>query len=176
MKTTTSLYTSPLSEETKIIRRNNLFASSVCIFIGMTNELPTSFALWGATFTPEQQTTVGWLLLSVTAYLFIHFLSLASIEVAKWIQPFYEHSVTKKELMHLPNYNHDVTDWVGILGAADKDVDAAVVEEIKENSRSHVENRLKYFYKFVYLRLFIEVIFPIIISLSGLYLMLPLIL
>ena len=91
-----SLFQNPLSDETIAIRKNLMIASGVSIFIGITGELPSSFSLLGASFSSTQKYTIGWFILLVNLYLFIHFLVLASIEVAKWIHPLLSHHYLKK--------------------------------------------------------------------------------
>ena len=106
MKNTFSIYDSPLSEETKRIKRNLLIASCVCIFISMTNQLPTTFSLWGAQFDTKQQEIVGWLLFSITLYFYLHFIAVAGIEISKWIQPFYEAVITRNRLIKNPEFDN----------------------------------------------------------------------
>ena len=162
-----SIYDSPLSEDTKKVRRNLLISSCICIFISMTNELPSSFALWGAKFNLSQQLTVGWLLFSVTTYLFLHFFTAAGVEVARWIQPFYEGVVTKKKLLEHPAF--DETDWIEFLRPENsqdkKEIEKATVSEAK----IYVSKRLRYLYNLIYLQLTIEILLPIIIGLVGMY-------
>ena len=158
-----SIYDSPLSEESKRLRRNVLFASSVCIFISMTEQLPSSFALWGASFSSGQQTTVGWLLFSVTLYLFLHFLSSAGIEVAKWVQPFYEGVVAKERILKHPEY--DETDWMELFGDGEP---LDIVSSAKKQAHIHVEKKLRHVYRLIYLKLIIEIILPIVIGAIGL--------
>jgi hypothetical protein len=160
-----SIYDSPFSEETKKLRRNLLFASSVCIFIGLTNHLPSSFGLWGAKFDTQQQTVISWLLLSLTLYHFLHFFASASIELAKWIQPFYEGLVAKKRALKHPDY--DETDWEELLREDDPDPEG-IVAFAKIHAQIHVEKRLRYLYNFIYLKLFIEILLPIAIGIFGL--------
>jgi hypothetical protein len=163
MKNTFSIYDSPFSDETKRLRRNVIFASSICIFIGMTRHLPSSFALWGAQFSSAQQTTIGWLLFSITLYLFLHFFASACIEVAKWAQPFYEGVVAKKNILRHPEY--DETDWMELFR---DDEPADVVESAKNQAHIHVTKKLRHLYNFVYLKLFIEVLLPVAIGAIGL--------
>ena len=158
-----SIYDSPFTDETKKLRRNLLIASSVCIFISMTNHLPTSFALWGAKFDSQQQTVVGWLLFFITLYLFLHFFASACVELAKWIQPFYEGIVAKKRILQHPDY--DKTDWEEFLR---EDEPADIIESAKKYAHIHVEKRLKHLYNFIYLKLVIEIFIPVAIGIFGL--------
>jgi len=156
------MYDSPFSEDTKKIRRNLLIASCICIFIGMTNQLPSTFALWGAKFNAEQQHIVGWFIVSVTAYLFLHFIAVAGVEIAKWVQPFYEGVVEKKKLLQHPAY--DETDWIELFGPEDPH-DLDQVEKIaKSEAKQHVQKRLRHLYSLIYLQLFMEAVIPVAVG------------
>lgn len=165
-----SIYDSPLSDETKKIRRNTLISSSICIFIGMTHQLPCSFALWGAKFTSAQQTTIGWLLFSITLYLFLHLIASAGIEIAKWVQPFYEAIITKRSLLRHPAF--DETDWMKLFrGDNIHDIE----KEAKSEARLHVQRRLRHLYNLIYLKLIIEIILPLVVGATGLVMLISLI-
>ena len=161
-----SIYESPFSEDTKKTRRNVLIASCVCIFIGMTNQLPSSFSLWGATFDSNQQTIVGWLLFSVTLYLYLHFLAVAGLEVAKWIRPFYEGVVTKNKLQKHAAF--DETDWLELFEEDNMDELEYIKQMAKEEAKFHVQKKLRYLYGLVYLQLTIELLVPVLLGAFGL--------
>jgi hypothetical protein len=113
-----SIYDSPFSDETKRIRRNSLLASGLCLFIGLTGELPEKFALFGVTFSSAQQNTLGWFIFSVSLYFFVHFMSVACVEIARWIHPFYAGVLARRKLLKHPAF--DITDFVNVGGPIDK--------------------------------------------------------
>ncbi len=168
-----SIYDSPFSEETKKIKRNVLVASCVCIFISMTNQLPTSFVLWGADFDVKQQTIVGWLLFSITSYFYIHFLSNAGIEIAKWIQPFYIGIVKRNKLLKHPAY--DATDWMNILKPYDENSIEYISALAENEAKEYVDKKLKYLFGLIYLKLVTEVLVPLLVGAFGLVSLLMLI-
>jgi len=90
-----SIYDSPFSDETKKIRRNLLVASCACLFVGLSGEIPNNLIFIGYVM-PNHQALIGWFMFAISTYLFIHFLSIACIEVAMWIHPFYTAILTKK--------------------------------------------------------------------------------
>ena len=54
-----TIYESPFSDETKKLRLNSLLASMLCLFIGLTKQLPSQFSFLGIKFTSAQQGLVG---------------------------------------------------------------------------------------------------------------------
>ena len=161
-----SIYDSPFSEETKRIKRNVLVASSICIFIGLTNQLPASFTLWGAEFDTKQQIMVGWFLFSVTAYFYIYFVSNAGIEIAKWIQPFYIGVVKRKKLLKHPAF--DETDWMSFLQPYDEHSIEHITALAENEAEIYVKKRLRYLYGLIYLKLITEALVPLLIGAFGL--------
>ena len=167
------IYESPFSDETKKLRLNSLLASGLCLFVGLTGELPEKFSLFGVSFTSSQQNILGWFIFSVAAYLYLHFLSVACVEIAKWIHPFYVAMFTKKKLLEHPAF--DETDFMNLPGPFDEQDRNDIAEEIELRSKWHVQGRLKYLYNLVYLKLTIEVIVPFVIGAWGLFELLQLI-
>ncbi len=157
-----TIYDSPFSEDTKKIRRNLLVASCICIFIGITNQLPSSFALWGAKFNADQQPLVGWFIFSVTVYLYLHFIAAAGVEIAKWVQPFYEGVIEKKKLLQHPAF--DETDWIEFLGSDDHHDLEQVQKMAKAEAKIYVQKRLRHLYSLIYLQLAIEALIPIFVG------------
>jgi len=157
-----SIYDSPLSEDTKKIRRNLLIASSLCIFISITNHLPSSFALWGAKLDANQQPIVGWFIFSITAYLYLHFFASAGVEIAKWFQPFYEGIVEKRKLLKHPAF--DETDWMEFLGPDDPHDLENVKKMAKSEAKAFVEKKLRHLYKLIYLKLTMEAVLPVLVG------------
>ena len=132
----------------------------------MTNQLPSSFALWGAKFNSNQQSVVGWLIFSTTAYLYLHFIAVAGVEIAKWIQPFYEAVVAKRKLLKHPEI--DETDWMDILSPDEKQDVEQFAKMAKKEAYLYVQKKLRYLYGLIYLQLIIEAVVPIIIGAFGL--------
>jgi len=165
MKEEFSIYDSPFSEETKKLRRNALLSSGVCLFIGMSGEIPEKLFLLGVG-SPEQKELIGYFLFSISLYLFIHFISAASVELARWIRPFYVRVIKKRTLLKLPGF--DETDWIKFLeDIDDQDLDR-VAEKVEHESEIFVDKKLRYLFNQIYLKLIIEIIFPMVIGLFGL--------
>lgn len=156
------IYNGPLSEDTKKIRRNLLIASCVCVFIGISEQLPTSFALWGAKLDSNQQPLIGWFIFTITSYLYLHFISSAGVEIAKWIQPFYESLREKEKLLKHPAF--DETDWIELLDSDDPHNIEHVQKMATAEARYYVSNKLRHLYRLIYIQLAIEAIAPIIIG------------
>jgi hypothetical protein len=156
-----SIYDSPFSDETKVLRRNSLILSSICLFIGLTGELPSKLALLGVSFSAPQQDTIGWFLLAVLGYFYLHFFSNAAIEFAKWIHPFLK-KISAKHIM-LTRYSH----------AFDEEDFANIPDQINEQDKNdmqadalfeagwRVTNRLRWFYSMIYIKLTIEIVAPL---------------
>ena len=162
-----SIYDSPFSEETKKIRRNSLVLSGLSLFIGLSGNLPKELSLFGLTFTPLQQNIIGWFILAVALYHYLHFLSVALVELAKWIHPFYAELLTKKRLVkHHPAF--DETDFMDIPDPNSEYDKGTIYENTKKEYIWQTQNKLKYLYNWVYLKLVIEIIVPIIIGTWGL--------
>ncbi len=157
-----SIYDSPFSEDTKKIRRNLLIASSISIFIGMTNQLPSTFALWGAKFDSDQQTTVGWLLFSANFYLYLQFIATAGVEIAKWLQPFYEKVIVRKKLMQHPAF--DETDWLDYFDFDDDEDLEKVKAMAKTQAETYVKNKLRHLYGLIYLQLIMDALIPLLLG------------
>lgn len=167
MDTNFSIYKNPLSSETLALRRNALLAASLCFFIGSTNELPKSFALFGINFNPAQQSSLGWFIFCVTLYFFIHFLASALVEVAAWIKPFLEVILTKKILLEHPAF--DETSFLDIHEPPDDNDLSSVYDAAESQARCLTEKRLRHLHCFIYLKLLLEIVLPIIIGIVGLF-------
>ena len=170
-----SIYESPFSDETKVLRRNSLLSSGLCLFIAITGELPTKLALLGVSFTATQQDLIGWFILAVSIYFFFHFLSVASVEVATWVQPFLEGVKTKRIL--LDNYSHAFDEeYFNDIPAEVNDRDRKeMIKDAEENANWHVTSKLRWLYSLIYLKLTIEVIVPIVIGVWSMIMMIVLI-
>lgn len=165
-----SVYVSPLSEETTKLRRNAMLSSLICLFIAYTEKLPQKLSLLGITFdSPEKQMVVGWFLFFVSSYLFLHFISVASIEVAKWLHPLVSQKILKSDLLKHPAF--DETDFIeGFPGHPIDEQDLNIITEAaKKDADRHTYKRLRFLYGFIYIRLFIEILLPVIIGIYGLY-------
>ncbi len=162
-----SIYESPYSEETKKVKRNVLLISSFCLLVSVTEELPSSFALFGAKFDTAQQITLGWFLFGVALYTYLHFLGLAGVEIAKWLQPFLETVESRRLLLRHPAF--DESYWYDTFGPVDEQNLDQVAEEAAREARYKVVRRLRYLYRLVYLRLILEVLVPLVVGGAGLF-------
>ncbi len=132
-----SIYDSPFSDETKIIRRNSLLVSGLSLFIGLSGNLPEKFALLGVSFSTDQQNVLGWFIFSVTLYLFLHFLSVASIEIAQWIHPFYAKVLTEREALKSPAFNE--MDFIETPTEIDKQNPDDIYAQAQEKAEWHTK-------------------------------------
>ena len=160
-----SIYKSPLSEETLKLRRNSVLASLISLFIGLTQEIPTKFALLGITFeSVEKQIIVGWGIFFITLYLFLHFLSVAALELARWIHPLIKDGILKSGLLRHPAF--DETDFLDINYHVDaNEQDLNIFRESEEKAaNTRTFERLKPLYAFVYVKLIVEVLVPLVLG------------
>jgi len=161
-----NIYKGPFSDETKKLKRNLLLASIVSSFIGFTKELPRSISLLGISIDSTKQILVGWFIFFITLYFFLHFLAVACPELARWLQPFYQSKYKKEELLKHPAF--DITDFLDIPSPVDEYDVSSVVEGAEYDAKYKAMGKLKILYKFVYLKLFIEIILPVLFALFGL--------
>ena len=164
-----NLFKNPLSSETLTLRRNTLISSSICIFIGYTEELPKSFALFGINFNPSQQNDIGWFIFCFAFYFYFHFVSNASVELAKWIKPILIKKHLRKELLRHPAF--DEQDFIDISEPVD-DYDLESVKEAAMKEAQWITQRqLSFQYWFIYIKLFFEIVVPFVIGIVGLFLL-----
>lgn len=157
-----------MSDETKKFRRNSVLASGLCLFIGLTGVLPEKFALLGVSFeSPEQQYMLAWFIFYVSLYLFLHFISAAIVEIARWVHPLFTQILTKRKLLKHPAF--DETDWMDIPYPIDDQDKNEIGEEARSHSEWKVGVKLKPFYSLIYLQLTIEIIVPISLGCYGLF-------
>lgn len=164
-----SIYESPFSDETKVLRRNSLIASGLCLFIGLTGELPEKFALLGVSFSTKQQGVIGWFILAVTIYLFLHFLSIAGVEFAKWVHPFYTQRLKKKLLIKQYSHAFSEEDFIDIPSEVNEQDKNDMAAHAAEDANWQAEKKLRWLYALIYLRLVVEILAPLILGLWGVY-------
>ena len=161
-----SLYTDPLSSETKNLRRNSVIASTVALFIGISRELPSSLSLLGMSFTSPQQQAVGWFIFAAVAYSLLHFFASAAVEVATWARPALEWRFEKEKLLEHPAY--DETSFIDM----DEPVDIHNLDEVRADAESHgayqATRKLRVLNMQVYLRFFFELGMPLVVGVAGL--------
>ncbi|MBH0074777.1 hypothetical protein I6F48_04250 [Pseudoalteromonas sp. SWYJ118] len=166
-----SIYESPLSEETMKLRRNTILSSVVCLFVSFSGALPTKISAIGLTFDKvEQQATLGWFIFFISLYLFLHFISNAFVEVARWLQPYIQSRLYKTELLKHPAF--DPTTFINQtnMGYDPQEQDLNVISTCEYSDAGYAtKKKLKPLYVFIYLKLFMEVILPLIIGLIGLF-------
>ena len=170
-----SIYESPFSDETKVLRRNSLLSSGICLFIGITGELPTKFALLGVSFSATQQDLIGWFILAVSAYFYLHFVSIAAVEVAKWIHPFYTRVMTKKILLKEYSHAFDESDFHDIPPEINEQDKNDMGAHAKTDADWRVSKKLNWLYSLIYLRLTIEILVPVAIGIWAMVKMIVLI-
>ena len=155
-----SIYNDPFSEETIKLRHNSLLSSTACLFIGLTNSVPNKIALFGLGVQPANESMIGWFILLVSSYVYFHFLSSAIIELADWVKPFWVYINTKKELIINGPFHED--DFENIPAPTDESDRNAMYQDAKEHKIWEFAQRFSFAYKFIYLKLLIEVLVPII--------------
>ncbi len=78
-------YQNILTETTLKLKTKILIFSGASLFIGLTKALPTKLSLIGLNF--EDNTKIlGWLLIIVTVFLFIHFVIMVSLDITKYFK------------------------------------------------------------------------------------------
>ncbi len=161
-----SIYESPFSDETKKLRLNSMLASLLCLFVGLTGKLPYEFSLLGIDFSSDQQQIVGWFMLAVSTYLFVHFMSSAFVELASWVHPFYRGVVAKKKLLtHIAFDEEDFMNWDIFL--EDSENKAEIKKAYLANADWYVQGKLRPLYFFIYPKLIVEVVVPMLTGVSG---------
>jgi hypothetical protein len=175
MTTKFSLYDSPFSDETKVLRRNSLLLSGICLFIGLTGELPSKLALLGVSFSTSQQSIIGWFLLAILVYFYLHFISNAAVDVAKWIHPFLK-TITAKKIM-LKTYPHafDQEDFANIPNQVNEQDKSDMRADALSRADWQITNRLSLLYRMIYLKLTIEIAVPVCVGIWAMVLLLLLI-
>ena len=170
-----SIYDSPFSDETKVLRRNSLLLSGICLFIGLTGELPSKLALLGVSFTTSQQSIIGWFLVAFLAYFYLHFISNAAVEIAKWVHPFFK-IVSAKKIM-LTRYSHafDETDFVNIPDQVNEQDKNDMQADALSAADWEIANKLSWLYRMIYLKLTIEIVVPVALGLWSMVQLLVLI-
>ncbi|MGF1756445.1 hypothetical protein L4D76_00505 [Photobacterium sagamiensis] len=162
-----SIFNNPFSDETMKLRRNCLLSTTVCLFVGLTETLPSKIALLGISFESNQQSIVGWFLFVLSLYTFLHFVSVAAVELAHWIKPFLVELETKKELLKHPGY--DPVDFAYFNEPPQNSQDLNEVSAYtRKQAEIHINRKMAILFRWVYLKLVIEIIIPVIIGIWGL--------
>tara|TARA_R110000764_G_scaffold53078_1_gene115329 strand:+ start:1854 stop:2396 length:543 start_codon:yes stop_codon:yes gene_type:complete len=171
MKKEFSIYENPLSEETMKLRRNAIISAVVCLFISFSGALPTKISAIGLTFDKvEQQAILGWFIFFISLYLFLHFVSNAFVEVAKWLQPYIQSKVYKTELLKHPRFDETYFISQTDMGYSSDEQNANIISNCEySNAEYTTKNKLKSLYFFIYLKLFIEIALPLILGMFGLF-------
>lgn len=164
-----SIYSDPLTTETKAPRRNSLVASVVALFIGVTRELPANLSLLGISFSSTQQTTVGWFIFAVAAYALLHFLASACVEISNWLRPVLQWKYEKAELLKHPAF--DESSFEDVLGPPDDHNLDYIRAEAKQHATYQADRVLKVLSIQVYLRLLLELVVPASLGVAALALL-----
>jgi len=140
----------------------------LCLFIGVTEKLPSELSLLGIKFSSDQQQTVGWFIFIVTVYLFIHYISASCVEFAKWVHPFYKSVIAKRRLLKHPGFDEEsFTDRDALL-EDDQDRNS-IIRKTLVKSDWYVQGKLRPLYFFIYPKLIVEILVPFLVGLLGLF-------
>jgi len=169
MELQTIIKKSPLSEESKTLRRNFVLMSAVCIFVGLTGSVPDKVAVFGLDFNATQKDYVIWFMAAVEIYFLLHFYSIAVVEVTDWVGPFYEAVLYKRRMLKHPAF--DETDFLDIGPPADPYNLDEYQDEARRDAKYKVQRAFRYFYSVIYIKLIIELIMPLVLSIWALYLL-----
>jgi len=136
-----------------------LWHQPFAFYVGISGDLPKSFTLLGLDFiTSQQRINFGWAILSVATYVNLHFIARGCVEIGDWLYP----KIKSDEL---------ATVKVDITKLTDVALDSIIPEILRRFEKSErdrkIRKRLSPFYRFVWLRMFIEVVVPVIIFLVG---------
>ena len=148
-----------LSDETRRARRNLLLLSLLTFFIGVTRTLPTELTFLGLKFA-DQKTTVSWVIFWLTAFLFLDFLASLAVELSVFLKPRAFFTAYKKKLLEHPAF--DETAWLDIAPPADPHNLDEVQDEARRNAKWSSEKSMKPLETFVWFKLSLELLVPII--------------
>jgi len=163
-----SVYISPLSDETKRIKRNLLITSCICIFIFFNGTLPASFTIFSAKFELGNDVSLGYILLGLICYFYLHFISSAFVESSLWFKEIYVPYLTEKKV-----FKHASYDPGPDYPLDDQDINLYRLQAEGE-SRWTVQKRINPFLKLIYLKLFIELVLPVALGGYAIYLVISL--
>lgn len=169
MEIQTIIKKSPLSEESKALRRNFVLMSAACIFIGLTGSVPDKVAVFGLDFNATQKDYVIWFMAAVEIYFLLHFYSIAVVEVTDWVGPFYEAVLYKRRMLQHPAF--DEADFLDVGPPADLYNLNEYQDEARRDAKYKVQRTFRYFYSGIYVKLIIELIMPLVLSIWALYLL-----
>lgn len=77
-----------LSEDTLKLKTKVMIFAGVSLFMGLTKVLPTKLSLIGLNFEQNEK-ILGWFLLSITTFLFINFLIIATLNILKYFKNYF---------------------------------------------------------------------------------------
>ena len=155
-----------LNASTGAVRRNLLIASSVAFFIGWTRALPTEISFLGLKFLDDQKEAISWAIFGVTVYFFLHFLASACVELSVFLKPKAFFRAYKKDLLTHPAF--DETVWMDIGPPADPHNLDEVQEEARRDAKYAAERAVRPLENMVYVKLAIDVVFPLVFPLVAL--------
>jgi len=157
-----------LSDETRKNRRSLLLISVLAFFIGLTGSLPTELSFVGLKFS-DQAVAVSWFIFSITLFFFLAFLASSAVELSVFLKPRAFFAAYKKQLLQHPAY--DETDWMDIAPPADPHNLDEVQGEARRDAKWAAEKAMKPLERFVWLRLLLDLVFPLIFSLVAMILL-----
>jgi len=157
-----------LSDETRKVRRSLLLVSVLAFFIGLTGSLPTELSFLGLKFT-DQAVAVSWFIFSIALFFFLAFLASSAVELSIFLKPRAFFAAYKKQLLQHPAY--DETDWMDIAPPADPHNLDEVQDEARREAKWAAEKAMKPLERFVWLRLLLDLAFPLIFSVVAMFLL-----
>ena len=159
-----------LNTSTGAVRRNLLLGSTVAFFIGWTGVLPTEISFLGLKFLGDQKEAISWAIFGITVYFFLHFLASACVELSVFLKPKAFFRAYKKDLLTHPAF--DETDWMDIGPPADPHNLGEIQEEARRDAKCAAERAVRPLENMVYVKLVIDVAFPLIFPLVALFFLL----
>jgi hypothetical protein len=160
-----------LSDDLKKIKSKGLVLSGISLFVALTQALPQKVAILGLDLS-KNETMAGWFILATSLYFLIIFIIFSTLEIIQYYIPYLISKKTAKttgDTIGLtieecsPEYESD-----------DPDIGTPSGEEKEINTKNQ---KITYQYKNNFIRfsnlvkLFIEVVFPIIFGLISLWLL-----
>jgi hypothetical protein len=158
-----------LSSEAKSIRRNLLLGSILAGFIGLTKQFPTEVSFLGMKFSGDQQSAIPWLIFIITAYFWLHSISISSIEFSIFVKPKILFRNYKKRLLRHPAF--DETDFLDIAAPADVHNLVQVDDEARLDANHAANRMMKPLESMAYLKIAFDIAVPVIFPLVCLILL-----
>jgi len=115
----------------------------------------------------DQKDVISWAILGITVYFYLHFLASACVELSIFLKPKAFFRAYKKDLLRHPAF--DETAWMDIGPPADPHNLDEVQEEARRDAKYSAERAVRPLESMVYIKLAIDVAFPLIFPLVALF-------